>query len=155
MNYFCHLPWHDCITYQLFVLSAWFASYPPRSGSILDKMGFCLHAEVIFSTSVCLSVCPPWKYLIRQINQEVNKSWLSYCVCRCHKKNIHPVSKETQLFFVDFSWGPGSGSCDPGSWEIFKMMFTPIFIGIHSSPKERQLQKCCDSFETESSRHGR
>ncbi len=31
---------------------------------------------------------------------------------------IHSVSKETQLFFMDFSWGPGSGSCDLGSWEI-------------------------------------
>ncbi len=25
--------------------------------------------------------------------------------------HLHSVSKETQLFFMDFSWGPGSGSC--------------------------------------------
>ncbi len=31
---------------------------------------------------------------------------------------IHSVSKEMQLFFINFSWSPGSGSCDPGSWEI-------------------------------------
>ena len=47
---------------------------------------------------------------------------------------------------MDFSSGPGSGSCNLGSWEI---MYSPIFIGIHSSPKDRQLQKCCKSFETE------
>ncbi len=29
------------------------------------------------------------------------------------------------------------------------MMYNPILIGIHSSPKERQLQKSCVSFETE------
>ncbi len=28
---------------------------------------------------------------------------------------VHSLSKETQLFFMDFSWDPGSGSCDPGS----------------------------------------
>ncbi len=54
-------------------------------------------------------------------------------------------SKETQLFSVDFSWGPGSGSCNLGSWEI-KMMHNPRFTGIHSCPKEKQLQKCCVSF---------
>ncbi len=77
---------------------------------------------------------------------------------------VHSVSKETQLFLMDFSWGPGSGSCDPGSWEIcilkwgfwqvvtlsiVEMMYNPRFTGIHSSPKERQLLKCCVSFEKE------
>ena len=37
---------------------------------------------------------------------------------------IQSFPKETQLFFVDFSWGPGLGSCNLGSW----------FTGIHSSP---------------------
>ena len=32
-----------------------------------------------------------------------------------------------QLFFVNFSWSPGSGSCDPGSWEtIFEKLYTPL-----------------------------
>ena len=48
--------------------------------------------------------------------------------------NLHSVSKETQLFFVDFSWGPGSGS-----WGFWQVVSVPIFIGIHYSPKERQL----------------
>ncbi len=34
--------------------------------------------------------------------------------------SLHSVSKQMQLSFMDFSWGPGSGSCDPGSWEISK-----------------------------------
>ena len=38
---------------------------------------------------------------------------------------LHSVSKETQLFFRDFSWGLGSGSCDPGSWELSKWWISP------------------------------
>ncbi len=41
-----------------------------------------------------------------------------------------------------------------GFWQvvtmsIVEMMYNPRFTGIHSSPKERQLQKCCVSFEKE------
>ena len=32
------------------------------------------------------------------------------------------------------------------------VMYNPIFIGIRSSLKDRQLKKCCDSFETECTR---
>ncbi len=32
---------------------------------------------------------------------------------------------------------------------IVEMMDSPRFTGIHSSPKERQLRKCCVSFEKE------
>ncbi len=31
------------------------------------------------------------------------------------------------------------------------MMHNPIFTGVHSSPKETQLQKCCASFGKECS----
>ncbi len=54
---------------------------------------------------------------------------------------------------MDFSWGPGSGSCNLGSWvvtmSIVKIMHNPRFTCIHSSPKETQLQKCCVSFGKE------
>ncbi len=34
----------------------------------------------------------------------------------------HSVSKETQLFFVDFSWGPGSGSCMPPNSLVYTLL---------------------------------
>ena len=40
--------------------------------------------------------------------------YIFFCVIMRTDK-LHSVSKETQLFFLDFSWGPGSGSCDTGS----------------------------------------
>ncbi len=45
-----------------------------------------------------------------------------------------------------------------GFWQvvtmnIVEMMYNPGFTGIHSSPKERQLPKCCVSFEKECNRN--
>ena len=49
--------------------------------------------------------------------------------------------------------GQGHVTLDYGksayTMSIVKMMYNPRFTGIHSSPKERQLAKCCVSFEKE------
>ena len=66
-------------------------------------------------------------------------TWLKV-ICVDYTNVLHSVSKETQLFFIDFSWGPGQGHVT---------LDNPRFTGIHSSPKERQLPKCCVSFEKE------
>ncbi len=54
-----------------------------------------------------------------------------------------------QLFFL---WiFPGAQGQGHVTQDHAEMMYAPIFNGIHSSPKEMHLQKCCDSFETECS----
>ncbi len=53
--------------------------------------------------------------------------------------------------------GQGHVTLDHGKWgfrqvvtrSIVEIMYNPRFTGIHSSPKERQLPKCCVSFEKE------
>ncbi len=68
--------------------------------------------------------------LIEDLNSGKDKSVI-HC-CPFLKKNyghVHSFSKETQLFFMEFSWGPGSGSCDPGPWEICILVFiTPYSL---------------------------
>ncbi len=43
--------------------------------------------------------------------------FLLSCQVSNFKRILQSFPKETQLFSVDFSWGPGSGSCNLGSWE--------------------------------------
>ncbi len=49
------------------------------------------------------------------------------------------------LFEKKCNFKPGA----PGSLTSTRWCMTPIFTGIHSSPKERQLQKFCFSYQKE------
>ena len=57
-----------------------------------------------------------------------------------------------QIFYGDPGWGSVTqghvhqGKC---SWSIVEMTFGPKFTDLHSTPKERQLQKSCVSFGEE------
>ena len=57
---------------------------------------------------------------------------------------IHSVSKESQHYFLNFSLGPGSGLCDPGSWETCKLsrksvcrfLMTPGYMTLTLGPRK-------------------
>ena len=79
--------------------------------------------------------------------------WLQFSSTLSHKRNA--------TFLCGFFLGPKVRVMWPRVMrncyleQLFvEMMYAPISIGIHSSPKERQLQKCCDSFETECISYG-
>ena len=57
--------------------------------------------------------------------------------------------KKRNFNFKIFHGDPGPGSVTPGHVQPGK--FGPKFTDLHSSPKERQLQKSCVSFGEECS----
>ena len=57
--------------------------------------------------------------------------------------------KKRNFNFQIFNGDPGPGSVTPG--HVLQGEFGPKFTDLHSSPKERQLQKSCGSFGEECS----
>ncbi len=69
---------------------------------------------------------------------------------------VTPFSKRNATLICPFFLVPlGHWPWHRVFMSIAKMVYNSSFTGIHSSPKERHLQKCCVSFGKECSYYGR